>query len=456
MALHFPAAHGNPYSSFLPRFRAELGAEHPALLSSDFEHQLLDQVDTHEMLYLEALVSPAKPPQWHAVRWHDEAVQDGAHHTEASPSLEAAVAAVLERLDSFEIAYTNWEHEGRRVVFFGDRGPLASVMPFTFSQAQPSIVERVRTALTGVRAHGEDGRLTARLHKIPGLEDLELTSRGESPSRLGYSILASCKDVSAGVRRACKAVGVELKNARCQEAVAHAVGARNWATLVAAEDTHPVPQAPYEVVLPAGGTGPRSEYLATGVEALAHLATARAAAPERRQPIYVTAAMRGGIGVHPVVMENRDTETAGPLDVLDPDLEFLTLASSLLDSRVERPNVRRLRGKSKAKRIKTRIGDFLLALQQHGETGHGLLTVTPVDRLGDATGPKRQAALYKANVVQTRKGLKLMADYEREVILDLDTWDPAHCAELFDFLGVDPEPHRSRGILGLMAHSVPA
>lgn len=455
MALYLPAAHGNPYSSFLARFRSELGAEHPSLLSLDFEGHLLDQVDTHEMLYLGALVSPPKPPHWHAIHWHDDRAQDG-HHIEAAPNLEAGAAAVLQRLEEFDLSYTDWAHQGSSVTFAGPQGRIATVSPFAFSQAQPVIVERVRTALTGVRTYGEDGRLTARLHKIPGLDDLGLTSRGEKSSRLGYSVLASCKDISAGVRRACTAVGVELKNSRCQEAVAHAVGAKNWATLVAAEDTHPVPQAPYEVVLPAGGSGPRSEYLATGVEALARLATARAAAPDRRQPIYVTAAMRGGISLHPVVMENRDTETAGPLDVLDPDLDYLTRASSMLDSLKVRPNVVRLRRKPKPKPVKARIGNYALVIEPYGQTEHGLLTVTPVDQSGFATGPKRQAALYKANVVQTPKGLKLLADYEREVILDLDTWNPAQCAELFDFLGVDPEPHRSRGILGLMAHSVQA
>lgn len=452
MALYLPSAHGNPYTAFLARFRDELGAEHSALLYTEFEQHLLDQVDTHEMHYLEALVSPTRSTQWHAVEWHDERAQEGTR-VEAADSLVCGVAAVLERLENFELAYTGWESNGDSVTFSGHKGPIATVSPFTFSQANPLIVERVRTALTGVRAHGDNARLNARLQKIPGFEDLHVEAETSQGRALGYSVLSSCKDVAAGVRRACAAVGVELKNSRCQEAVAHAVGAKNWATLVAAEQTHPVPQSPYSVVLPDGARGQRVEYLATGVEALARLATARAGELESRKPIHVSSAMYGGlITTAANMMDFMETESAGPMDVLNVDLDVLARASSLLDSRVDRPNVRRLPGNPKAKPIKALIGRFLVSLREFGHMPEGLMTITPVDERGDATCRPRSLILYKASVEQTDKGLMIMEDYSDKSFLDLSKWDPSHCAELLKFLGVSPEPQYTRCIPGLLAH----
>lgn len=450
MALYLPAAHGRPYTHFLKRFRAELGAEHPVLLSPDFEHHLLDQVDTHEMLYIESLLSPAAPPHWHAIHWHDERAQDG-HHTEAATSLNHGVAAVLERLDTMEIAYTSWDYAESAVTFMGHEGLIATVTPFLFSKADPRITERVASALSGVRRYGDDERLAARLRKVPGLDDLHVKPIPGQAVHLGYAFLASCKNVAAGVRSACEKVGVHLKNARCQEAVAHAFGAKTWAVLSAAEDSHPVPQTPYEVRLSLSSGEALTEFLRSGIEALARMATLRASHLEARHLVYVSSYLRGAVCLSPVDVTAQDTEASSPLDVMDPDTEFLDRASELLDTNAKRTHVVRLPRKASQTPIKTTIGGHLFALVASPASPHGLLNVTPVDTRGDATGPKRSVMLHKATI-DREKGVWLMADYGRDFFLDLTDWSDAKRTELLAFLGVEEQAGWRQPIPGLLAH----
>ncbi len=230
------------YRGFASRLHAEFGAgfEHPSKSKFigpgvPFFQAVLDSIDDQDIGYLRLVAHPGPSPHWHSVDVFEPRL-DRYYPLQASESLEAGAALVIEQALYARLPILSVTRRGERYDFIGKTGVIASVAPTAFAGPPRFLVERVLTGLKGVR-YCDSARLAKRLNSIPGLEMLHGDDpRSDAGARYEYPIYPTAANIAAALKRGfARYLGLDLKLSRVQEATAHAVGISNWSTLVALE-----------------------------------------------------------------------------------------------------------------------------------------------------------------------------------------------------------------------------
>lgn len=197
---------------------------------------LLDHFDNEDYFLAVALQQKVDSSDWHLLIPGEISgiFQQNAH--QVASSLTEAVAAVLELCDDERIFLSRAEATSAGIRFFVGDALLVEVQRIQFEPFCNVRRDRVHKAFKGLRNHGEQARIIARLQSLPGFSDAEFRlpqEHQDAPS--GRLLFPFPANWATAMMSLMSSIGFPIKRSLAQELVAKFFGSLSWQHLVAAE-----------------------------------------------------------------------------------------------------------------------------------------------------------------------------------------------------------------------------
>lgn len=422
-----------------------------------FYRTVLDCIDSIDLDYLNHITHKRRASHWHVVDLFDERF-DRSDNVEAAPSLNDGIAAVIDAALHARVRLHEMRaHEGG-FDFYGLRGRLASVRPIQYAQPMPQLVTRVQTALKGVGKY-EIARAVARLHRVPGLQCLADADRADlhRPIYL-YPIHSTAANIATALKQGFESfLGLNPTVSAVQQALARAIGADNWATLISFEARPHYAHRPVAVFEREQQPHTDRSFYVDVAAGLAGLAlSAKRIQPSRLIVSSVDTISAwddrwseskdeaSRLSMHSPAEATPDEKAkriaAAVLVTPDRLTRFFALKPRQPTTTVAPFDATRSQGNADVLYLGPRI------FTRHHQWQETLLQVETVDENGEAQpGAPSFLALYKAHIAVDGARAAITADYNRRTWISLDHFESGERKALLTFMGPRfVQEHQSR------------
>ncbi len=245
----FPEGPGNFYSFGAHRIARYL-AKHgmPVPEQQALQKVLLDRFDDIDYLAAGWLLEKEDTSDWHAVITGEVDCDLSRYPLQAAPTLTDALASVLEICDRERIFPTDVDRLPDGIRLRVRDKIFADIRRMRFEAYQPKHCQRLQNALKGVRVHGENERMEAKLRSLPGFASIEFRlGRDPHEEPRGNLLLPFPANWATAMMLAMASLEIPVKRHVAQELVARLFGADTWQHLVAHGDEPRVRTTPYVV-----------------------------------------------------------------------------------------------------------------------------------------------------------------------------------------------------------------
>lgn len=245
----FPEGPGNFYSFGAHRIARYL-AKHgmPVPEQQALQKVLLERFDDIDYLAAGWLLEKKDTSDWHAVITGEVDCDLSRYPLQAAPTLNDALASVLEICDRERIFPTNVDRLPDGIRLWVRDKMFADIRRIRFETCQPKHCQRVQNALKGVRVHGENERMVAKLRSLPGFASIEFRlGQDHHQEPRGNLLLPFPANWAKAMMAAMESLGAPVKHHIAQELVARLFGADSWQHLVAHDDEPRVWTTPFVV-----------------------------------------------------------------------------------------------------------------------------------------------------------------------------------------------------------------